>query len=255
MGGKNVPCVRNDYDAWAEYYDLTEGDRDAIVSFYRNLVFPGVGSIADLGCGTGLITAAMATHLPLDAPVVGIDLSPRMLLAARARAPAVLWCAGDIRHPPVMGRFDLVTCCYNTLQMLPHASDVLKAMRAARGLLAPEGRFAFDMFQPNLPRLRIPKRDRLLHAYVDHAGHAIELREDATFDESDSLLTVDWRLIDAVGRRELGSIRLGLRQYPHAVVRRMLEDAGLRMVDCYGDYDRRPFDAGSMRQVLVCVAA
>ena len=87
MGGKNAPRVRNDYDAWAEYYDLTEGDRDAIVSFYRDLVFPGVGSIADLGCGTGLITAAMATHLRRDAPVVGIDLSPRMLVAARARAP------------------------------------------------------------------------------------------------------------------------------------------------------------------------
>jgi hypothetical protein len=69
-----------------------------------------------------------------------------------------------------------------------------------------------------------------------------------------SLLTVDWRLMDVVGRHALGSIRLRLRQYPHADVRRMLEIAGLRMAECYGDYDRRPFEPGSMRQVMVCTA-
>jgi SAM-dependent methyltransferase len=255
MIGASAARAQSDYDAWAEYYDLTEGDRHAIVSFYRSLVSPVTGSILDLGCGTGLITAAMAGLASADASVVGVDLSSRMLERARARAPGIHWVPGDIRAPAVDGRFDLVTCCYNTLQMLPEPDDVLQAMRAARDRLATNGRFAFDMFQPNLPRLRIPKRDRLLHAYVDHAGHAIELREDAEFDESDALLTIDWRLVDAVGRHELGSIRLQLRQYPHAVVRQMLDEAGLRMVEAHGDYDRRPFDARSMRQVLVCAAA
>ncbi|MFS8063157.1 MAG: class I SAM-dependent methyltransferase [Luteimonas sp.] len=254
-------ATQEDYDAWADYYDLTEGDRSAIVSYYRSLVVPGVDSLLDLGCGTGIITAAMVQQLecprspkPNDR-VVGIDSSIQMLARAQSRAPDISWRQGDMRQPPVDGRFDLVTCCYNTLLLLPCENDVLQTMTTVRGLLAPQGRFAFDLFQPNLPRLRIPKHDRLLHAYVDSAGRRVELREDAAFDEDKQLLTLDWRLMDASAGRQLGNIRYLLRQHSHASIRRMLDAAGLRIVELSGDYDRSAFDAASMRQVLVCAEA
>jgi SAM-dependent methyltransferase len=254
MSLKNIDRGCNAYDAWADYYDLAEGSREGIVGFYRSLVPQLGGNLIDLGCGTGLITTAMVRGMRPGRLAVGMDRSMPMLRAARTRSPELDWCAGDIRQPPVTGLFGLVTCCYNTLQLLPGEADVRQALQSVRGLLAPQGLFAFDVFQPNLQRLRIPKRDRFLHSHTDRYGRNVELREDADFDEESSVLTSVWRLVDSLDRAQLGLLRLRFTQYSHPVLKQMLGAAGLRIVEAYGDYDRRPFDAASMRQVLVCAA-
>lgn len=45
--------------------------------------------VADLGCGPGNLTAALAQRWP-DAAVTGVDNSPEMIAAARAAAPESL---------------------------------------------------------------------------------------------------------------------------------------------------------------------
>lgn len=65
--------------------------------FYRALAQRiGARHVVDLGCGTGLLTVALAADDD-DRRVVGIDPSPAMLGAARARdgADAVTWIEGD----------------------------------------------------------------------------------------------------------------------------------------------------------------
>src|SRR6202012_6028548 len=52
--------------------------------------------VADLGCGPGNLTAALAARWP-EAAVVGVDNSPEMIAAAQAsaRGPAVASAAGS----------------------------------------------------------------------------------------------------------------------------------------------------------------
>jgi trans-aconitate 2-methyltransferase len=102
------------------------------------------GYVADLGCGPGNLTAALAQRWP-GAAVVGVDNSPAMIDAARAEvspsAPNLSFALGDVWewHPerPV----DVLTC-NAVLQWVPGHDELL--LRWA-DQLAPGGWLAFQL--------------------------------------------------------------------------------------------------------------
>jgi trans-aconitate 2-methyltransferase len=64
-------------------------------------------TIADLGCGTGTVTALIRTRWP-QARITGIDNSPQMLERARATLPDVVWEAADLSQWTPAGPIDLI---------------------------------------------------------------------------------------------------------------------------------------------------
>ncbi len=67
-----------------------------------------VDAALDIACGTGMSTVALAAHA---STVVGVDVSPEMLRAAR-RAPGAGYLFGSAeRMPFVPGAFGAATCC------------------------------------------------------------------------------------------------------------------------------------------------
>lgn len=250
------------YDAWAPYYDVADADRAPFVAFYASLVDGRCRSLVELGCGTGTLLAALAERIVADDPsacprVVGVDASRGMLAVAAARYPAIEWRYGDIRRPPLDGRFDLVFSGFNTLQHLLTDDDLLAAFAAARAHVADGGRFAFDIYQPNLAYLSRPAHDRLARSLVDADGRALEIREDAAYDADAAILTLDWRLVprDAPGAPPLATTRYRLRQHFPADVQRLLAASGWRIAERHGDFDRSTFGPASRKQVVVCAPA
>jgi len=80
-------------------------------SLERIIAIVGTGAVdraLDIACGTGMSTVALGAHA---AQVVGVDLSPEMLRAAR-RAPGVGYLLGSAEGMPfVAGTFGAATCC------------------------------------------------------------------------------------------------------------------------------------------------
>src|SRR5438045_3021466 len=76
----------------------------------------GVATVADLGCGPGVSTFALAERLP-RARLIGLDIAPRMLAEARRRrrragtgGGPVTWLLGDsARLPLASGSIDACT--------------------------------------------------------------------------------------------------------------------------------------------------
>jgi trans-aconitate 2-methyltransferase len=101
------------------------------------------GYVADLGCGPGNLTAALAERWP-GAEVVGVDSSPEMISAAYAQAgerESLRFTVADIRdwrpeRPPD------VLVSNAALQWVP---DHLAVIRRWPGLLAPGGWLAFQL--------------------------------------------------------------------------------------------------------------
>ncbi len=247
------------YDAWAEYYDVSDADRSPFVDFYAHLVTDATSSILELGCGTGTIGLALrrlpgvnrAGSPPLT---IGVDLSLPMLRIAHRKEAGAGWIAGDLTRLPVRGAFPLVICCFNTLQHLLTDDAMRQALHEIARVLHPDGRFAFDIYQPNLGYLASPYQDRLARALVDAGGRHLEIREDAAYDASTRLLTLDWRLVTAADRSAppLAETRYHMRQFFPDEIGRFLAEAGLQVVSRYGDFDRQPFGPASRKQILVC---
>lgn len=88
------------YREWAATYD----DSFAAVSGYRSpqltaeayVAAGGDWPVLDAGCGTGLL----ADHLPHDAIVDGLDISPEMLAVARSKGRYRALMEADLTRPP-----------------------------------------------------------------------------------------------------------------------------------------------------------
>jgi len=246
-------------EGWASLYDAMDVDRRPHLDFYTGLVSPQTRSLLDLGCGTGSITLAMAEQMEPGGLVVGVDLSPRMIEIARGRAPEHRWEVGDICAPPVDGPFDLVVVCFHTLQVLLDEADLARCFGAVAERLSSGGRFAFDIYQPNLAWLStVDPAPHVARRFHDRDGRRFDVIErDARYDSGLRVLSGSWTLHDAGTGEQLplDPIVQRVRQYFPEDVERNLAQAGLRAVERYGDLDGSAFGPGSKRQVYVCTTS
>ncbi|MGW4110693.1 methyltransferase domain-containing protein [Actinosynnema sp. NPDC004786] len=110
--------------------DVRRAWRELLLS----LLPPAPARVVDLGCGTGSLTALLAGE---GYDVRGLDLSERMVAAARVKAPGVEFRQGDAARPPYPpGSFDVVLVRH-VLWALPDPAAALDRWHA---LLRPGGR-------------------------------------------------------------------------------------------------------------------
>lgn len=130
-----------DWDAEAAAFDDEPdhglGDpevRERWRALLHSVLPPAPVTVADLGCGTGTLSALLAGE---GYRVTGVDLSPRMLDLARAKVPDASFLVGDAAVPPLPeAAFDVVLCRH-VLWALP---DPVDALRRWVTLLRPQGR-------------------------------------------------------------------------------------------------------------------
>lgn len=138
--------VRALFDQYAPRFDADLTRRlgyrtpEMLAALLRDSGVPGGLAVLDLGCGTGLSGLALA---PFAARLEGVDLSPRMLDAARARGCYDALHEADLLDflPRCAGRFGLVAAA-DVLNYLGDLSGVLPAVAAA---LAPGGWTGFSL--------------------------------------------------------------------------------------------------------------
>jgi SAM-dependent methyltransferase len=110
--------------------------------------------VLDIGCGSGGATRAAARIVGPEGMVVGIDLSPECVEAARERTPEempVLFRAGDAQMMPSVP--DRTFDCVVASMMLEEVADLPRLLHEVRRVLRPGGRFvasvaAFDRLRP-----------------------------------------------------------------------------------------------------------
>src|SRR5215472_8180101 len=101
------------------------------------------GYVADLGCGPGNLTAALADRWPA-AEIVGVDSSPEMIAAAQeeaAKRDRLSFTLGDVRDWRPARKVD-VLLSNAVLQWVPGHMDVV---RRWPGMLSPGGWLAFQL--------------------------------------------------------------------------------------------------------------
>lgn len=130
------------FDGIAEQWDGWE-DLDALaVRLAAGLEELGVGpdeSVLDVGCGTGNLTRALLERLSPAGRVLAVDISPRMLDAARRKIDdsRVSWrCEDAACLSAAAASLDRVICC----SAWPHFPDPRAVAAEFRRVLRPGGR-------------------------------------------------------------------------------------------------------------------
>lgn len=122
----------HDYDARFEALAAAGHDVHGEAAFVESL---GPASVLDAGCGTGRVAIELARR---GIEVVGVDLDPGMLAAARAKAPALEWHEADLAGVALGRTFDVVVLAGNVMIFLAPATEAAVVANLARHL-APGG--------------------------------------------------------------------------------------------------------------------
>lgn len=153
---------------YADVYDTVYRDKDyAAESELAERLFRAygdgpVGSVLDLGCGTGSHAVQLA-HAGYE--VVGVDRSAGMLSHARKKAAVVTsgisprFEEQDVRGADLGRQFDAVMIMFAVLGYQLGNGDVLATLKAARRHLRPKGLLLFDVwYGPAVLRQRPSQR-------------------------------------------------------------------------------------------------
>lgn len=99
----------DDYDRRFAELDASGVDVHGEVALLERL---GAGTVLDAGCGTGRVAIELARR---GHDVVGVDLDPEMLAAARRKAPELTWIAADLAEVDLGRTFDAVVAAGNVM--------------------------------------------------------------------------------------------------------------------------------------------
>jgi SAM-dependent methyltransferase len=223
---------RSPYDAIARLYDAWSRSVTEDIPFYVEEALASGGPVVELGVGTGRIAVPIA-EAGID--VVGVDSSEGMLRVCRERARAagvedrLDLRLGTLGDPPVDGPVPLVVCPFRSYLHLRDDASRRHALASVRALLAPGGRFVFDVFTP--------ARDDI----EDTHGRWLE-REPGIFERADWDTRARTLTLSVRGRD--GESTMALAWLSPGEWRRLLERAGFEVEACYGWFDRSLYAGG-----------
>ncbi|MEV5960090.1 methyltransferase domain-containing protein [Streptomyces sp. NPDC051987] len=216
--------------------------------FYLDLVM-SAESVLDVGCGTGRLLrgARTAGH---GGRLMGLEPAAAMLVQARRAAPGIEWVLGDLRSHRWEGYgFDLAVMTGHAFQELLGDEEVRAALTAVRSALSCTGRFVFETRNPTARAWETWTPDRV-RRLADGNGRQVRVWHEiqgppvgdrVTFTETYEGEAWAWPQVCRSTLRFLG---------PDAL-RGFLADAGLEVVEQYGDWARGPVTAGSPEIITV----
>src|SRR6201996_8481482 len=144
--GYRTGAAREGFDRWAATYEDTVEDAMDLALLERLEVdWAGVGAVADLGCGTGRTGTWLAGRGVGE--IDGVDLSPGMLEAARARGVYRSLAEAEVADTGLDdAAYDFVVSCL----VDEHLADLGPLYAEAARLAAPRARLALVGFHPHL---------------------------------------------------------------------------------------------------------
>jgi SAM-dependent methyltransferase len=234
-------------------YNHTYRHRRADSAFYRTLADEKLGfgiptPVLELACGSGRLTLPF---LRAGHSVIGFDRSAQMLAEAAKRVRRLpletrkkaMFFRGDMRSFALATPVALAVAGFHSLQHLVDDDDLLNCFRNVRSSLKKDGWFAFDLLPPHPEWLgtsgQISFNKKTL--LDPKTGERIRYGESHRYDPERKALHVRlvYQPVDNDERNvgEARIVKLCHRQFWPGDLERLLEQADLRIIARYSDFD------------------
>lgn len=216
-------------------------------AFYLDIAGNEPLTILDMGCGTGLLTTALAERGHL---VTGADPAAAMLEIASRRSGGdkVAWIESTAAELDVDTRFDLILMTGHVFQVFLSDTEIASALVTLRRHLAPNGRLVFET--------RNPERRQWQRWTPEATRRVLEVEGIGPVEVEHEVLSVDGQLVRYVTRFRFGDEEpvvapSELRFTDADRLADALADAGFSKVEWFGDWDRSPLLASSAEIIVV----
>lgn len=236
-----MPDAHYELPELAALYDIDSGwseDRD----FYRRLPGSASKTVLEVGCGTGLISRALAGD---GHEVTAVDPA-RAMLDIGQKSPngdRVHWIAGYAQDFRLERRFDVAFMTGHAFQVLLTDEDIHAALVNIWRHLKPGGIFAFETRNPALPWESIFENRSSLR--TPDGPIDVEWRVNGRRGE---LIRFHTHYHLPQGERVSDST---LRFLPLDRLSGMIAGAGLTVESVYGDWDSTPFVPDQSREIIL----
>lgn len=245
----------------ARFYDAHHGQIEEDIPAYLAFVQQTGGPLLDLGVGTGrlaLVLAQAGHH------VTGIESAPNMLAIARKRVAAarlgqrITLVHGDFREFDLGQQFALAYCGFNSFLHLIDEADQLQALNCWRRHLRRNGLLVIDVDNPSLARLAAADGSLELDSQWvdDETGHTVYALYASQVSFADQIheLHLFYDEVEADGLLRRWATHFPTRILFRRELSLLLQLAGYRRADFYGDYDLSPWTPESPRLLAAAQA-
>jgi SAM-dependent methyltransferase len=236
-----------------DLYDALLPASAAQLNYYLNLARQCAGTVLELACGTGQLIVPVASA---GLAATGLDLSAKMLSAAKRRAAAagtkVRLLAADMRDFDLGRRFSLIFVARNSLLHLSDQDEFRAFFCSVRRHLEPDGILAFDIFSPSLQLLCRPSAQRfpvMRKTLPLHGEVTVEATND--YDGDRQVNRATW-FISTAQRHDAWVFPLHLRSIFPQELLTLLALNGIRLTRRDGDFNGGAFSSTSASQVCQC---
>jgi len=199
--------------------------------------------VLDLCCGLGRISSELAR---MGYAVTGVDITESFLRAAKEDAEYenlnIEYIKADAREFVRCNYFNTIVNLYISFGYFSDQNDDLKVVRNAYESLKKDGTFIIETLGKE-----IAIRDFTEAEWFERSGYTMlteyELLDSCTF------LKNRWIIIKDDKRIEKTFIQ---RLYSASELRALLQEAGFKNIDIYGDWDESPYDQRAAKLITVC---
>lgn len=238
------PGYASVYDALYRDKDYA-GECDLLTRLFAQYGDGPVGSILDLGCGTGGHAITLAGR---GLTVTGVDAAPAMLDIARGKVAALAgsgapidFVAGDIRMLRLNRLFDAAIMMFAVLGYQRTDGDVLSTLASVRRHLVPGGLFLFDFwYGPAVMNLRPEDRVRS----IQQADGYIRRTTRTDIDTDARVCRVHFTVARTIGEQRLEDVQEthGMRFFFSDELQTFLTASGFRLetLRAFPDVTRPP---------------
>lgn len=209
--------------------------------------------VLELACGTGRITIPIAAS---GVTIDGLDFSVSMLQGAQARATrhgvAITFVQGDIRQLQLAPGYDFIFLPTGTFMHLLTRADAEAFLSGVRRALTPTGVVAIDVHNPTMSWLKAlpvpttPKETTFPHRQTQEL---ITVTTTTDYHADRQIVTQRHRYTFTDGtERESTAV---LKLYFPVELESLLHYNGFTIQQVYGSYAGEPFNAQSVKQILL----
>jgi SAM-dependent methyltransferase len=227
---RDLASLYNVFCPWDERGDF---------GFYLPMIM-AADSVLDVGCGTGALL-----HRARDdghtGRLCGLDPADGMLAVARTRRD-IEWVQGTLADSAWDSEFDLIVMTGHAFQVLVTDDELRRSLAAARTALTDDGRFAFETRNPLAREWEswVPSRPARV---VDPTGATVEMAREVQENDGDRVTFTSAYTSDHWPEAKVS--KSTLRFLGADALASFLDEAGLTVVEQYGDWDRQPLSAES----------